>query len=470
MAKTIDIEPSKNEMPTDFADRIGVYYTSMVSKDHKKQNGQFFTPSPIAKFMGNLVDIKKTNLKILDPGCGTAILTCGLIEKLTSEDNDIEEIELTAYETDQEIKLCTIAVLTYLTKWLNEKSIKFSYQLILDDFILKNASVFLEESVLGLFQQQPLDKFDIIISNPPYFKLSKDDIRAKVSGKVNSGQPNIYALFMAVASKLLSMEGQLLFITPRSFASGNYFSAFRRFFLKNIQLQQIHLFVSRRETFNRDEVLQEAVILKGVNKLQKGSTRTIVSSSNGISDLHQPNVREFEESELIDFSSKEKILHLPTSDNEEQIIKLFKSWRNTLKDFGIKISTGPVVAFRATEFIRETYNNGTVFLAPLYWLNNVSKMKIEWPVHKAGKGQYIKICQPSQSLLIPNRNYVFLRRFSAKDDKSRLVAAPYFTNPCEPDFIGVENKVNYICRNKGVLERNEAIGLAALLNSKLFDT
>lgn len=39
-----------------------------------------------------------------------------------------------------------------------------------------------------------------------------------------------------------------------------------------------------------------------------------------------------------------------------------------------------------------------------------------------------------------------------------------------PEYIGVENKVNYIYRTKGNLERSEAVGLAALLNSKLFDT
>ena len=72
--------------------------------------------------------------------------------------------------------------------------------------------------------------------------------------------------------------------------------------------------------------------------------------------------------------------------------------------------------------------------------------------------------------LIPNKNYVLLRRFSAKDDKSRLVAAPYFCNFIEAEYIGVENKVNYIYRPKGHLERNEVIGLCALLNSSLFDS
>lgn len=51
-----------------------------------------------------------------------------------------------------------------------------------------------------------------------------------------------------------------------------------------------------------------------------------------------------------------------------------------------------------------------------------------------------------------------------------MVAAPYFSDPEGPELIGIENKVNYIYRYKGNLEKNELIGLAALLNSKLFDT
>jgi adenine-specific DNA-methyltransferase len=54
-------------------------------------------------------------------------------------------------------------------------------------------------------------------------------------------------------------------------------------------------------------------------------------------------------------------------------------------------------------------------------------------------------------------------------DKNRLIAAPFFSNFVKSDFIGIENKVNYIYRPKGHLARNEVIGLCALLNSRVFD-
>jgi adenine-specific DNA-methyltransferase len=73
-------------------------------------------------------------------------------------------------------------------------------------------------------------------------------------------------------------------------------------------------------------------------------------------------------------------------------------------------------------------------------------------------------------LLIPNKNYILLRRFSTKDDKSRLIASPYFSNNYNFKYIGVENKLNYIYRKNSQLTDCEVIGLSSLLNSDLFDS
>ena len=148
----------------------------------------------------------------------------------------------------------------------------------------------------------------------------------------------------------------------------------------------------------------------------------------------------------------------------------FKNWTGNLNKYNIQISTGPVVAFRALDYIKDNYENGSVHLAPLFWLHNVRQMRIDWPIQKPGKGQYINILPSSKSLLCLNKNYVLLRRFSSKDDKSRLIAAPYLCSNIEAEFIGIENKLNYIYRPKGHLDRNEVIGLCALLNSPVFDT
>jgi len=469
MLEITNIKPLNNELPSHFADRLGQVYAKTVTNQHKKDNGQFFTPTEIAHFMAGLANQTKNKLKILDPGCGTALLSSSLIETLAKHNDNITEIELVVYETDHDIIPYTRATLDYLGNWLKNLKIKFTPTLDTNDFVIANKYCF--EQNVTLFSEPQNATFDIVISNPPYFKIPKEDKRAVVAKSIVWGQPNIYSIFMMVAAKLLKQGGELIFITPRSFASGNYFRSFRVAFFQEIEIQQIHLFGSRTDTFDRDSVLQETLILKGKKeKLNSRLPSILVTHSNGIKDIEQYTKKLYQANELIDLNSKEKIIHLPINETDDNVIKLFKSWSGSLHQYDIQISTGPVVSFRATEYLFEQYQNGNVFLVPLYQLINTSKMGFDWPVSKRNKPQYIQNCDATKSLLLANKNYVFLRRFSTKDDKSRLVASPYFADISKAEFIGVENHLNYIYRRKGHLERNEILGLTTLLNSSLFDT
>lgn len=453
---TLELEEDKDILPSKFADLLGVRYTSTVSKFDKKEKGQFFTPTSISDFMGSIASAPNSlDISILDPGCGTAILTCSLIEKLI--EFNLNSIQLVAYETDINLFPYTQKSLQYLKNWCNNRGISFKYTLLTSDFIEDMA-----ESM-----KNHIESFDYIISNPPYFKLKKDDKRVKLLQNLVKGQPNIYSFFLAVSVNLLKKDGELIYIVPRSFASGQYFNSFRDYFFKNINLNFIHLFKSRSETFDRDSVLQETLILKGC---KDNSKNVIISTSEGFKDIQKPLQKTFDINDLIDLNSKAKILHLPTSEYEENVINLFKSWNNNLIDFGIQISTGQVVSFRSREFLFDTYQNSSVFLAPLYWLHNVTKMKIDWPKFISEKSQYINKTSISKKILTVNKNYVFLRRFSSKDDKSRLIACPYFSKFSDSDLIGIENKLNYIYKIDGELQENETVGISAILNSKVFDT
>ena len=460
-------KPITNELPSQFADRLGIYYTSLVKQEHKKINGQFFTPIEIAVLMGSFVNNSSTSIRILDPGCGTAILSSALIEHLTTN-KKLKSIDLVAYEIDKELAPLSKRVLEYIKEWLQSKKINFQYKLNTNDYVLENAH-FLSENIKCTLEETEL--FDVIISNPHYFKLSIDDKRAVAAKAVVNGHPNIYGVFMAISAKLLKENGELIFITPRSYASGSYFKSFREYFFNIIEVDNVHLFVSRRETFIRDKVLQETVIIKGRrNENTNPYHQVTVSSSHGLKDILTPEKKIFEQKVLIDLTSNEKIFYLPMNDFEESIINIFKNWNGNLNKYNIQISTGPVVGFRNKEYIHEKYRNGSIFLVPLFWLHNIKQMVVEWPLPKPEKGQYVRNEKKSKSILIPNKDYILLRRFSSKEDKSRLIAAPYFSCFTKSEYIGVENKVNYIYRPKGYLAKDEIIGLSALLNSSLFNS
>jgi len=141
-------------------------------------------------------------------------------------------------------------------------------------------------------------------------------------------------------------------------------------------------------------------------------------------------------------------------------------WDATLSTYGLKVSTGPVVAFRSKKHIRKAASTNSV---PLLWMQHVKSMCVTWPLEGMRKPQYIVNNRGSRYLLVPNRNYVLLRRFSAKEEARRLVAAPYERTLIDADLIGLENHLNYIYRVDGELTSDEAWGLAVLLNSRLLD-
>jgi adenine-specific DNA-methyltransferase len=72
--------------------------------------------------------------------------------------------------------------------------------------------------------------------------------------------------------------------------------------------------------------------------------------------------------------------------------------------------------------------------------------------------------------LVRYRNYVLLSRFSAKEERRRLTAAPLLQGQLGSEWIGIENHLNYIHRPGGSLSPEEALGLSIVFNSAFMDT
>lgn len=108
---------------------------------------------------------------------------------------------------------------------------------------------------------EPPEPFDLVIMNPPYKKLAASSRERKLVSSVSTETSNLYSAFMALGVHLLRPGGQLLAITPRSFANGPYFRLFRRYFLERMHLDRVHVFGARNKVFADTAVLQENVIL-----------------------------------------------------------------------------------------------------------------------------------------------------------------------------------------------------------------
>jgi len=466
-------EPYTNERPANYADRVGQWYSASISSTYKKQFGQYFTPVEVADFMASLLSSRNKATHLIDPGAGTGVLACAACEYLISSKKKPSRLTLDVYEIDPNLAAILEKTISYLAEYLAKQDVVFEYTLHVEDFVLKYAYA-LEKSPTLFDAEESEPRFDICISNPPYFKLPKSDVRAQAARRVVHGQPNIYALFMAISASLLSENGQLVFITPRSFASGPYFQLFREHFFEIVKPEFIHIFDSRRDAFERDSVLQENIILKACRKKSRSldsEQSVMVSVSTGTKDIMQAKRKKLPLGVMLDLETREKVLKIPHSDQVETVLDKMAHWTGSLHKYGLEISTGPVVAFRAIEFMSEKPDSKKIY-APLLWLQNVHSMNVVWPTGARQKPQYIEMSPESMYLLVPNtdKNYILLRRFSAKEEARRLVAAPLTCKMLPYEWLGLENHLNYIYRPKGTLSEEEAWGLAVLYNSFFLDT
>ncbi|SRR5579862_3718482 len=448
------------DSPCDFADRIGRQYASRKSDAERKANGVFFTPEPVARFMAGFVAGRKASVRLLDPAAGVGMLICAAVENLINT-GAVTEIAVTAFEIDHDLVKGLKLVLEELRSWAAEHDVSV-------EFTIKNEDFLLSESLLVdlLSATRASTKFDFVIANPPYFKIGKNDPRAAAASEVVYGQPNIYSLFMAVSANMLKAGGHFLFVVPRSFASGPYFARFRRWLFERIRPTHIHVFDSRKDAFGRDEVLQENVIFSGVHddswRQKTEHVSMCISSCHGLADLADAREVKKPLSEMI--AGADTILRIPGSSEEEEALARVERWHGSLEKYGLKISTGPVVAFRATRWLRKEAGD----TVPLIWLNHVFPMELHWP-NGVRKPQYIERAASEGKLLVPNKNYVLLRRFSAKEDARRLTAAPLLASHIDADAVGLENHLNYIYRPGRTMSADEVWGLTALYSSSLLD-
>jgi adenine-specific DNA-methyltransferase len=438
--------------------------------DSLKEHGQFLTPPSVARYMAKQLGQIQNGDSLLEPAIGSGVLACAVVEHLIAEKRPLE-ISITAYETDKELCEVSREVLEIANKEAEKSGIKVNWHVFQEDFVL----ACLPEEQPSLFDSNESKSnrkaFNHIISNPPYFKLNAEDKRVKaVYGKLN-GHTNIYTLFMALSAKLLSPQGKACFIVPRSFCSGVYFSEFRRDLLKDVMPLSIHVFQSRNDVFKSDEVLQENVIIS-FEKLYRPQERrywagivNISTSSTGTS-LDDAVSRQVSFRHFLSDHNGLLFFRLPTGILDEQILDAVDYWDGSLEKYGLQVSTGRVVPFRAESLLKEQVRsgNGTV---PLLWMQNVKPYQVEYPLEKFDKPQAILTNDPS--LLLPCSNYALLRRFSAKEDRRRLISAPFIGEQFDFEQIGFENHLNVISRKKGSLSTHETIGLSAFLNSAIVD-
>ena len=229
-------------------------YSNTVTKEHRKQYAQFFTPRQIADIMADwLLGCRCLN-SVLEPAFGLGIFSRALIEKNYSG-------SILGYEIDE-------VILNYAKEIFNGNN---KVEIKNQDYIYSNWQ----------------DKFDGIICNPPYFKFQDyDNLGATEEIKKHfkldfSGFTNLYAYFLIKSVSQLKEGGRCAYIIPSEFMNSDYGVQIKKYLLATKRLRHIIVFNFEEQLF--DEAITTSAIILCAN--DNNTDAISFTNINNASDL-----------------------------------------------------------------------------------------------------------------------------------------------------------------------------------------
>lgn len=424
-----------------------------MPKKERKKYGQFFTSMETARYMADLFTIpEQKTITVLDAGAGSGILACAMVERLETVE-EIKEICVTCYETDENVLPLLEENLLYVQ---NKSTKKVDIKIVTENYI---TSQYLDFNHMLGGDEEP-QKYDLVIGNPPYMKISKAAPEATAMPSVCYGAPNMYFLFASMSLFNLKNNAEMVYIIPRSWTSGAYFKRFREYFLSEGKLVHIHLFGSRNKVFDKEEVLQETIIVK-IRKTKIQPETVTITSTNTNKDFNQCTTLVVPYDIVV--SGDELYVYLVTNEEEVSVLKKLHQWNKTLPEIGLKMKTGLTVDFRNRDILRNTEEEGAV---PLFYSQHIKEGEVHFPIQK--EHEYVVTDQ--KGLMQDNHNYLFVKRFTAKEESRRLQCGVYLAKKF-PQYskISTQNKINFIDGLLTNMSECLVYGLYVLFNSTIYD-
>ncbi len=391
--------------------------------------------------------------RLLDAGAGAGSLSTAFLDRWVSSGLRLSSIKADVFEIDELLCPPLARALGKYKKFPNS-----SITVRNTDFI-HTASEWLSDNSFA----EELPKYTHAILNPPYQKIRSDSAHRAALRRIGVETVNLYAAFVALALSLLDDHGQLVAIIPRSFCNGPYYRSFRNFMLQRAALRHLHLFRSRDKAFKEDGVLQENVIIYLECGGKQGIVKISTSTDDTFADL---TTHSYPFDRIVFPDDPEQFIHVPTSPKKSGI-DLFPNLRYSLSDLGLNVSTGPVVDFRVKTYLCTMPEAGTV---PLLYPSHCSKDgSTTWPMPMKKKPNAIQYNGDTEKWLYPRGFYCVVRRFSAKEEKRRIVASIVDPALFDAPMLGFENHLNVFHEKKRGLPEALARGLAVFLNTTAVD-
>jgi len=311
--------------------------TSKISKDEKKENGIYFTPPSCVYNNIQFLHPYISNItSVLEPSCGSG-------EYINALHSIYPSLNITGIEYNKTI-----------------------YDGIVGHFSVKNVAVLNADYL----QYKPVENYDLIIGNPPYYVMKKDAV-AKEYHKYFDGRPNIFILFIIKSLQLLNENGILSFILPKNFLNCLYYDKTRAHI--NSLFQILHIVDCKDDKYI--ETQQETIIL--------------------IIKKHKPGLAIDNSSFILSISG-----HTIFTNDKIRFTELYKDSK-TLSELGFKVSVGTVVWNQCKDILTDDVTQ-TRLIYSSDIQNNALSIK---QYNNDQKKNYIKKSGNKRPLIVINRGY-----------------------------------------------------------------
>ncbi|ENM5727178.1 Eco57I restriction-modification methylase domain-containing protein [Vibrio mimicus] len=433
---------------------IGSIYTSMLPVAFRSKLGAYYTPPPLVSRLLDLseeagVDFGKAS--IIDPACGggafLAPVAIRMLKRLedTTAEWKIRQISnrLKGIEIDPFAAWMTHVLLESV---LIELCIKTRIRLPQDVITVSDS-----------LKYETTNKFDLVIGNPPYGKVTLDeDLRGKYSRSL-FGHANLYGLFTDLALRIAKEDGVIAYLTPTSFLGGQYFKALRELLISEATPRAFDFISNREGVF--DDVLQETLLTTFKKKARRTQAKVSLLVPQGLNEAKVENIGK------VGIVKGDGPWLIPRVSKDAALLNRIKKLQTRLPDLGYVVSTGKLVWNRHKTQLKSEKTRSSL---PLIWAESVTANGFKFSAVKRNHVPYIEV-KSNQQHLITRESCVLVQRTTSKEQTRRVMGAVI-----PQDFIDrnsgvvVENHLNIVYSDSLVQEVSvETIN--ALLNSEIFD-
>lgn len=230
------VYPSKHQF-------LGDLFEQLLNKGFKQNEGQFFTPTPITRFIWDSLPLQhyvsnRDLPRIIDYACGAGHFLTEAVEAVNAvrQDADNTWVEKHIYGVEKDYRLARVSKISMFMNGAGGANIIFGDG-------LEN---YAEKGITN-------GSFDILVANPPYsvsgFKqhLKLQSNTFNIIDKITQDGSEIETLFVERTAQLLKPQGIAAIILPASILSNssNSYIAAREQLLQNFMLRAIVNFGSK---------------------------------------------------------------------------------------------------------------------------------------------------------------------------------------------------------------------------------